>query len=329
MTLMAWEHAVRTRDSAYALRERFGLTEDHRGPDWCFQRVGMSKTFMPDGRIICIAGEHEDYYDKDFCIYNDVIVLRPDDGKEYVDMQSGRVEIYGYPEVVFPPTDFHSATLVGDEIYIIGSLGYMDRREGGRTPIAVLDTRDYSIRTVESFGMKPGWVNRHSGAYEPATHSIVVRSGLKFDPAVKPQLSPNNAVFHLHLHDMKWERVRDREPDFQFLIKSDDPYTDGYIEPLPSDFRPRTIAHVYLGTEGSYSDEHAFLVKGYRFRIGGASYYNVVCDGDCPADLMQRVLQEISENLTNQTGRKFMVIAVDPNLPSPTGGPRRFRDWFR
>jgi hypothetical protein len=27
--------------------------------------------------------------------------------------------VYGYPESVFPPTDFHTATLVGEFIYVI------------------------------------------------------------------------------------------------------------------------------------------------------------------------------------------------------------------
>ncbi|MEZ4617437.1 MAG: hypothetical protein R2867_18265 [Caldilineaceae bacterium] len=34
------------------------------------------------------------------------------------------IDIYGYPLAIFQPTDFHSATLVGNHIYIIGCLGY-------------------------------------------------------------------------------------------------------------------------------------------------------------------------------------------------------------
>ena len=44
------------------------------GPYWSWDRFGRTSTTLPDGRIVHIAGEHEDYYDNDFCIYNDVVV---------------------------------------------------------------------------------------------------------------------------------------------------------------------------------------------------------------------------------------------------------------
>ena len=73
---------------------------------WCFDRFGTSKTALEDGRTVHIGGEHEDFYDPDFHIYNDVIVVS----------SSGQVAIYGYPLEAFPPIDFHSATLVGKTI---------------------------------------------------------------------------------------------------------------------------------------------------------------------------------------------------------------------
>ena len=45
----------------------FAASED---PVWCFSRFGATYTKLPDGRVICIGGEHEDGYDPDFCIYN-------------------------------------------------------------------------------------------------------------------------------------------------------------------------------------------------------------------------------------------------------------------
>jgi hypothetical protein len=65
-------------------------------------------------------GEHEDHYDPDFFIHNDVVVRTPD----------GEVAIYGYPTEVFLPTDFHTATLLPASIVLIGSLGY--RKAGSR-----------------------------------------------------------------------------------------------------------------------------------------------------------------------------------------------------
>src|SRR5262249_22684232 len=102
-----WASLVHDRINAYQVNKRFGY-ERERGtePTWCFDRFGQTTTKLDDGRTIYIGGEHEDYYDPDFYIYNDVVVVAPD----------GTVAIYGYPRVVFPPTDFHSATLDGDRI---------------------------------------------------------------------------------------------------------------------------------------------------------------------------------------------------------------------
>ena len=84
------------------LRRYFGQEGDYSaGPIWNFDRMGATRTPHPDGRMICIGGEHEDHYDPDFCIYNDVVVLDLD----------GSIAIYGYPNDLFPPTDFHTATL--------------------------------------------------------------------------------------------------------------------------------------------------------------------------------------------------------------------------
>jgi len=92
------------------------------GPTWSFDRFGQSVTEMPDGRTVYIGGEHEDHYDPDFCIYNDVAVKYPD----------GAVDFYCYRKSDFPPTDFHSASLVGKKIVIIGGLGYVEERIPGQ-----------------------------------------------------------------------------------------------------------------------------------------------------------------------------------------------------
>jgi hypothetical protein len=103
---------VRTGVHAYAARTQFNDQDPFTNPGavWCFDRFGSSLTPMDGGRYVQIDGEHEDFYDSDFYIYNDVVVH---DGK-------GDLQIYGYPREVFPPTDFHTATLCGDCIFIIG-----------------------------------------------------------------------------------------------------------------------------------------------------------------------------------------------------------------
>ena len=60
--------------SAWSARQTFGDKDHHfadpMNPEWCFIRNGSTVTKLPDGRIVCIGGEHEDHYDPDFCIYN-------------------------------------------------------------------------------------------------------------------------------------------------------------------------------------------------------------------------------------------------------------------
>ena len=57
---------------ACTARTTFGNIEEESlaSPVWCFTRYGATRTKLPDGRVVCIGGEHEDYYDPDFCIYN-------------------------------------------------------------------------------------------------------------------------------------------------------------------------------------------------------------------------------------------------------------------
>jgi hypothetical protein len=152
MSVPFWQAMIRCGVSAYEARRRFEKTIGPLAePVWCAQRYGQSLTLLPDGRAVQIGGEHEDFYDQDFCIYNDVFVHEPD----------GSVTAYGYPESVFPPTDFHTATLIGDSIYVIGSLGYRGTRRFGETPLYRLDVRTLQIERLEARGEAPGWIYKH------------------------------------------------------------------------------------------------------------------------------------------------------------------------
>jgi hypothetical protein len=160
-----WQWMAWTKEIAYAARKQFGFTEGEHvfdTPVWCFNRFGMTETHLPDGRVIYIGGEHEDYYDPDFCIYNDVIVRQP----------NGAVEIYGYPFAAFIPTDFHTATLVGKAIYIVGCLGYQEHRrfalqhDSEQTQVYRLDCTTYEITEVTTTGERPGWISRHEAVFD-------------------------------------------------------------------------------------------------------------------------------------------------------------------
>lgn len=148
-----WHYAAKTFENAYSIGQRFGFEPSFSKPEpiWCNQRFGQSMTILEDGRALFIAGEHEDSYDPDFCIYNDLIVFHPDKS----------VQIFAYPSEVFPPTDFHTATLVGDQIYIIGSLGYLHDRAAPGTPVWKMDVNTYRIEPVVTTGDSPGRICRH------------------------------------------------------------------------------------------------------------------------------------------------------------------------
>jgi hypothetical protein len=193
-----WDWLIRSKLSAYSAAEKFSsdlpAIED---PGWCFDRFGQSSTSLPDGRIVLIGGEHEDYYDPDFNIYNDVVVQQP----------CGKFDIYGYPADVFPPTDFHTATLFGNRIIIIGCLGYREQRRPGTTQICILDLSSLSVSRVQRCGESPGWIHGHEAAFEEGEDSILVRRG-KVDPGGQTSsLLENIDDWRLHLTDWRWERL--------------------------------------------------------------------------------------------------------------------------
>ncbi len=171
VTCEFWMEMVRTGMSAYSGYEVHGDGPQSYGesPIWCFDRFGMSTTELPGNVWVQIAGEHEDYYDPDFCIYNDVVVH---DGK-------GNAQFYVYPREVFPPTDFHTATLVEDAIILIGNLGYVESRPTGRTQVLRLNLKDFSIDRIETSGETPGWISRHRARLNG--NRIVVWGGKVWD----------------------------------------------------------------------------------------------------------------------------------------------------
>jgi len=136
------------------------------GPNWTFERYGATDG-VARWTDYCIAGEHEDSYDPDSYLYNDVVVFR----------SGGEIEICGYPTEVFPPTDFHSATLVGDRVIVIGCLGYDRDRRPGFTPVYSVNSESYGIAELKTSGGSPGWIFEHT-AERSAHGTIRVRGGL-------------------------------------------------------------------------------------------------------------------------------------------------------
>ena len=208
-----WEWLIKAKADAFRANQHFdGPSQFEAGPGWCFDRFGQSTTKLPDGREVLIAGEHEDSYDPDFYIYNDVVVKQPD----------GSTEIYGYPKDVFPPTDFHSATLIGNEIIVVGNLGNPEERHPAECPVYALNIESFAIRSIKTTGMAPGWIHGHEGNLSGDRKSIVVKGG-KLCRADE-SLVENIDDWQLHIEGWRWERLIERNwKRWEFSRKDKEP----------------------------------------------------------------------------------------------------------
>ncbi len=167
------EWLITSRKPAYAIRDIFDeKTGSTPAPIWCFDRFGQSETIDALGNTYYIGGEYEDHYDPDFCIYNDIVKTGAD----------GSISLYLYPEEIFPPTDFHTATRVGSEIFIVGTLGYCQTRKSGITNVYKLSLNDMSVSKVETTGENPGWIYEHSAEFDTENNEIVVYGGKIYQP---------------------------------------------------------------------------------------------------------------------------------------------------
>lgn len=185
-------------DAPYvATRGRFDVSayrDTLPGPFWSWRRLGGSITDLPDGRILHVGGEHEDYYDMDFCIYNDVVVQTPGAGHAF----------YLYPKEIFPPTDFHSATRIDQTVFLIGSLGYRDLRQAGRAQVLRLDTVDLRIEPVATAGDDPGWIFSHEARQIGAREILVTGGRVYLD---SDRIIDNPDRFVLDTTSATWRRV--------------------------------------------------------------------------------------------------------------------------
>ncbi|HSH78533.1 MAG TPA: hypothetical protein VLA19_08385, partial [Herpetosiphonaceae bacterium] len=56
-------------------------------------------------------------------------------------------------------------------------------------------------------GEQPGWISRHTAAYDAASRQIVVRGGQRF--VSEHELVDNEAVYALDLATLAWRRLGD------------------------------------------------------------------------------------------------------------------------
>ncbi len=317
MHVATWEWVLRKGFTAWGGSNPYGIEQFMPlTPRWCFIRFGMSQTVMPDGRIICIGGEHEDFYDVDFFIYNDVVVLRPAPGETDITETSGEIEIYGYPESVFQPTDSHSATLVGDRIIIIGCIGYMDARVPGTTPVYSLDTTTYKIERLETRGTCPGWIWKHHAAYDSETNSILVRGGrIEFEDDDGPP-SFNSAVYRLRLSDMTWEIAKPHEETRRVHMYAVD-YWDDFLTPTTATFRPLNVPHELIPSPRLDPDFHGdpdtiIDVGGIRVTLAcKVDDVQVTIEGELSPPIERQLIADIIDNLERETGVPWLTKYVE------------------
>lgn len=337
-----WSWLIRSGESTWLINEKFGGPSSFdAGPAWSSDRHGQSTTTLADGRVVLIAGEHEDHYDPDFFIYNDITIRHPDD----------RIEILGFPENVFPPTDFHSSSLVDGKIIVIGNLGYPEQRKADETQILVIDPATWEIRQQPSTGESPGWIHGHQAIIEG--ESIIVRRGNVWIHENEP-LIENFDDWRLHLADWRWERLtyrpvtvyelsrKDGEPNqlhdmSMWLFQKD----HGPLPPLeipgldddtmldeirnsakgvvPKDraaferrYRPCGVDHKLL-PQTEEALEHRIEVRGVLVRYD-ESWHSVrlVIEGELPDEILLQLRDDLKSKLERASGTTYLVRQMKP-----------------
>ena len=266
-----WEWLVHSRLSGYASNKMMnGPSPQVGGPTWSFDRFGQSVTELTDGRTVYIGGEHEDHYMPDFNIYNDVVVIGLDQ----------MVDFYCYKKSDFPPTDFHTATLVGDKIILIGSLGELGERNPGHTQLYALSLRNFEIHKLESTGVSPGWIHRHTATLSEDQNSIIVTRG-KVDLGGGHSLRENIEDWKLNLDDWSWERLTQRNWT-QFEIKRQDKMNIHLFEIR------QALWTLTFNLEDEYQDQMSRLLEslGYRPDVNQINdlYHFGIDQGDLQKD---------------------------------------------
>lgn len=325
-----WEFIIRESLDAWSVKEEFdGPDSIDAGPVWCFSRNGQTSTQLPDGTIVWIAGEHEDFYDPDFYIYNDVVVTSPD----------GKISIFNYPKEVFPQTDFHSATRIEKQIWIIGNLGYPDDRKPGFTQVYRLDLESYSIEQVETSGENPGWIHEHEAFYDRAKHSILIKGGqveLK-DTTLKDNIDE----WSLDLTTGLWSRLtsrnwtqieftrKDGEPSSLWQLRMASAYSESDIDMKPdpetkdmfevagidvekyykvSNYQKKLLNKIYqfsfnhsqIKVDEESGTEFEIFVDGIKVRFDeGLDSLKVTIEGELAPSIVKEITSHLTQTLSN------------------------------
>ncbi len=281
----------------YRARDLFNVPLNREdGPIWTFDRMGATRTELPDGRLVYVGGEHEDSYDPDFCIYNDVVVFGPAD----------QIEIFGYPKDLFPPTDFHTATLAGDRIIIVGGLGYPTSRCPRHTPVYALELSNYQFSAIETQGESPGWISHHEADFDPEG-IITIRGGQIFDKIDDKEHYRRNVEDHaLDLRSNRWRRLTNRNWH-QFGIRTEDGHP--FVldsRPKPEALLPRSVEPAIMPCDDWNSAR--FVVEGVPVALTvDIMRIEVLFEGNLSEELASRITEEIRANAEYSVKRRCLL----------------------
>ncbi len=279
------EGKLKSAYGPYRARDQFNIPMNaEEGPIWTFDRMGATRSQLPDGRVVCVGGEHGDSYDPDFHIYNDVVVLGP----------YGQVEIYGYPKEMFPPTDFHTATVANDRIVVIGGLGYSNERRPGHTPVYVIDLSHFGISEITTSGEMPGWISEHESSYDPLEGVITVKGGqLVQERNRKRRIHGNFEDYALDTRSWAWRRLTSRNWR-EFSIRQEKGMFVLEQRPEPESLLIG-FEHAIVLCEGK--EDVRFLVAGTTVSLTiGIVEIKVVVQGTLSDARSARMLEEIRAN---------------------------------
>lgn len=277
--LMMRDGKLKSGYGPYRARDQFNVPLNREdGPIWTFERYGATRTELPDGRVICIGGEHEDYFDPDFHIYNDVVVFGP----------HGEIEIFGYPKEVFPPVDFHSTTLIEDEIIVVGCMGNVKDRRPGFTPVYSISTRNYQVSELITSGTAPGWIFKHA-TESSGGHLISIRGGEVVELRNgKQRFKRNNEEFSLDIRTGTWTQTTSRSWSQWAIGREDGGLFDLGHEVRVRDLVPPGIEQIAVAEDSRR--EARFLLRGVPIRvIAGVRRIEIIAEGDLAEELSREM----------------------------------------
>lgn len=122
---------------------------------------------------------------------------------------SGEIHVYQYPQNVFSPTDGHSATLIGNEVWIIGFVRYICER-GTKAQVHVLDLTTMRISLRSTTGEDPGWLSHHTVT---GVEDDVIE--VEYGPKCRARSMVQAGKWTLHTGDLRWERNTDQTIGFE------------------------------------------------------------------------------------------------------------------